>query len=66
VVDSAKVAAETKAYKPIPVITDFTDENGENKMKEQIQLNYNRIKEETKQIVTDELENRNIKRIQTD
>ena len=66
VVDSAKVAAETKAYKPIPVITDFTDENGENKMKEQIQLNYNRIKEETKQIVKDELENRNIKRIQTD
>ncbi len=66
VVDNAKVAAETKAYKPIPVITNFVDENGEDKMKEQIQLNYNRIKEETKQIVTDELENRNIKRIQTD
>ena len=28
VVDNAKVAAETKAYRPIPVITDFTDENG--------------------------------------
>lgn len=56
VVDNAKVAAETKAYKPIPVITNFVDENGEDKMKEQIQLNYNRIKEETKQIVTDELE----------
>ena len=56
VVDNAKVAAETKAYKSIPVITDFTDENGVNKMKEQIQFNYNRIKEETKQIVTDELE----------
>lgn len=56
VVDNAKVAAETKAYKSIPVITDFTDENGENKMKEQIQLNYNRIKEETKQIVAEELE----------
>ena len=26
VVDNEKVAAETKAYKPIPVITDFTDE----------------------------------------
>lgn len=35
-------------------------------MKEQIQLNYNRIKEETKQIVAEELQNRNIKRIQTD
>ena len=56
VVDNAKVAAETKAYQSIPVITDFTDENGENKMKEQIQLNYNRIKEETKQIVAEELE----------
>ena len=56
VVDHAKVAAETKAYKPIPVITDFTDENGVDKMKEQIQINYNRIKEETKQIVEDELE----------
>jgi len=56
VVDNAKVATETKAYKPIPVITDFTDENGVDKMKEQIQLNYNRIKEETKQIVADELE----------
>lgn len=56
VVDNAKVTAETKAYQSIPVITDFTDENGENKMKEQIQLNYNRIKEEAKQIVADELE----------
>lgn len=56
VVDNAKVAAETKAYQPIPVITDFMDENGIDRMKEQIQLNYNRIKEETKQIVTDELE----------
>lgn len=56
VVNNAKVAAETKAYKPIPVITDFTDANGENRMKEQIQLNYNRIKAEAKQIVADELE----------
>lgn len=56
VVDNAKVAAETKAYKSIPVITNFVDENGDDKMKEQIQLNYNRIKEETKIIVSDELE----------
>jgi hypothetical protein len=56
VVDNAKVAAETKAYQSIPVITDFTDENGVNKMKEQIQLNYNRIKEEAKLIVAEELE----------
>lgn len=56
VVDSAKVAAETKSYKPIPLITDFTDENEADRMKEQIQLNYNRIKEEVKQIVVDELQ----------
>lgn len=55
VVDNEKVAAETKAYKPIPVITDFTDENGKDCMREMIQENYNRIKEEVKQIVKDEL-----------
>ena len=56
VVDNAKVAAETKAYQSIPVITDFADGEGVDRMKEQIQLNYNRIKEEAKQIVADELE----------
>ncbi len=56
VVDNAKVAAETKAYKSIPVITDFTDENGNDRMKEMVQENYNRIKEEVKRIVKDELE----------
>jgi DNA-binding transcriptional regulator YbjK len=56
VVDNAKVAAETKAYKKIPVITNFVDENSVDCMKEMIQENYNRIKEETKLIVTNELE----------
>ena len=56
VVDNAKVAAETKAYKPIPVITDFTDEQGNDCMKEKVQENYNRIKDEVKLIVKDELE----------
>ena len=37
VVDSQRVAAEEKAYKKIPVIADFTDENGVDRMKEQIQ-----------------------------
>lgn len=55
VVDSAKVATETKGYKQIPVITNFVDENGVNRMKGMIQENYTRIKEETKQIVGDEL-----------
>ena len=56
VVDNEKVAKETKAYKEIPVITNFIDETGTNQMKVQIENNYHRIKEETKQIVTDEME----------
>jgi hypothetical protein len=56
VVDNAKVAAETKAYQLIPVITDFADETGKDCMKEMIQLNYNRIKEDVKEIVAEELE----------
>ena len=55
VVDAEKVKREEKAYKKIPVITDFTDEDGNDCMKEIVQANYRRIKEEVKQIVTDEL-----------
>ena len=61
VVDSEKVRQEEKAYRPIPVITDFRDENGNDRMKEMIQENYNRIKAEVKQIVANELQ-----RIQND
>jgi hypothetical protein len=56
VVDNERVAAETKAYKKIPVITNFIDENGVDRMKEMIKENYDRIKAEAKQIVADELE----------
>ena len=56
VVDAEKVKREESAYKKIPVITDFTDEDGNDRMKEMVQENYNRIKEEVKQIVRDELE----------
>jgi molybdopterin biosynthesis enzyme MoaB len=56
VVDNERVAAETKAYKKIPVITNFVDENGIDHMKEMIQENYNRIKADVKQIVSDELQ----------
>ena len=56
VIDNAQVAAETKRYKPIPIITDFTDAEGNDRMREKIQENYNRIKAEVKQIVKDELE----------
>lgn len=47
---------ETAAYQPIPVITNFTDENGKNHLQEEIKYNYRRIKDETAQIIVDELE----------
>ena len=56
VVDSAKVKAETAEYRKIPLITDFTDEDGIDRMKEVVQENYERIKAETRQIVAEELE----------
>ncbi|MDH6357029.1 conjugal transfer protein MobC [Parabacteroides sp. PF5-9] len=56
VVDNERVAAETKAYRKIPIITNFVDENGVDRMKEMIKENYDRIKAETKQIVADELQ----------
>ena len=56
VVDAEKMKREEKAYKPIPVITDFADANGNDCMKEMVKANYRRIKEEVKQIVADELE----------
>ena len=56
VVDAETVKREEKAYKKIPVITDFMDEDGNDRMKETVQANYRRIKEEVKQIVADELE----------
>ena len=56
VVDAEKVKREEQAYKPIPVITDFTDADGNDRMKEMIQENYNRIRAEVRQIVADELQ----------
>ena len=56
IVDSAKVSAETKAYKKIPIVHEFKDENGNDIMQEQIERNYSRIKDEVEQIVQDEME----------
>ena len=67
VIDAEKVRREEKAYKPIPVITDFTDSDGKDCMQETILENYNRIKAEVKQIVAEELErmsnNENLKHL---
>ena len=56
IVDSAKVNAEMKAYKKIPIVNEFKDENGNDIMQEQIERNYSRIKDEVEQIVQDEME----------
>ena len=50
-----KVKAEEKQYRPIPVLSDFTDENGKDRMAEVVEANYYRIKQEAAQIVEDEL-----------
>ena len=56
VVDTDKVKREESNYQPIPIINDFKDADGNDCMKQIIQDNYNRIKEDVKQIVKDELE----------
>ena len=56
VVDNAKVVAETKAYKMIPEIASFVDADGNDNMKQEIDKNYNRIKQEVAQIIVDEME----------
>ena len=56
VVDSAKVSAEMKAYQPIPVIADFINEDGTDNLKETIEANYKRLKQEVLSLVDSETE----------
>src|SRR5699024_3633427 len=56
VVDNKKVATETKAYKKIPEILSFVDEDGKDLMKKEIEANYRRVKRDIEQIITIELE----------
>ena len=56
VVDSAKVSAEMKTYHPIPVIVEFTDEEGKDILKETIEENYKRVKREVLNLVGKETE----------
>ena len=61
VVDSVKVSAEMKTYQSIPVIANFTNEDGSDNLKETIETNYKRIKQEVLSLVDAETE-----RIKTD
>ena len=56
VVDSAKVSAEMKAYKKIPVIAEFTDSDGKDILRETIDSNYRRVKQEIIALVESETE----------
>ena len=56
VVDSAKVSAEMKVYKKIPVIAEFTDNDGKDILRETIDSNYRRVKQEIIALVESETE----------
>ena len=56
VVDSAKVSAEMKAYLPIPVIANFINEDGSDNLKETIEANYRKVKQEILLLVDSEIE----------
>ena len=56
VVDSAKVSAEMKAYQPIPVIADFKNKDGSDNLKETIEANYCKVKQEILSLVDSEIE----------
>ena len=55
VVDNEKVKRETARYVKLPQIIDFTDKDGNDRMQEEIQANYDRIRQEVRQIVENEI-----------
>jgi traG family protein len=55
-VDSAKVSAEMKAYQPIPIIAEFINEDGSDNLRETIEANYKRVKQEVLSLIELEIE----------
>ena len=55
VVDNDAVQKETAAYQPIPEISSFLDEDGNDTMEQQIQANYRQIKQDIVELVENEL-----------
>ena len=53
---SAKVSAEMKAYQPIPIIAEFTNEDGSDNLRETIEANYKRVKQEVLSLIELEIE----------
>ena len=56
VVDSAKVSAEMKAYQPIPVIVELKNEDSSDNLKETIEANYRKVKQEILSLVDSEIQ----------
>ena len=56
VVDSAKTSAEMKQYQPIPEIATFQNEDGSDNLKETIEANYRKVKQEILSLVDSEIE----------
>ncbi len=56
VVDSAKISAEMKQYQPIPEIATFQNEDGSDNLKETIEANYRKVKQEILSLVDSEIE----------
>ena len=56
IVDHARVSAEEKTYKKIPVINSFRNKEGKDIMLEQIQRNYDQIKADAQAIINQEME----------
>lgn len=55
VVDTEKVAFESKNYKPIPEIRSFISETGEDRMDKEIDQNYRQVKLDVSKIIASEL-----------
>ena len=56
VVDSAKISAEMKVYKPIPAIANFKNEDDSDNLKVIIETNYRKVKQEIHSLVDSEIE----------
>ena len=54
VVDSAKISTEMRDYQSIPVIAEFQNEDGSDNLKNTIEANYKRIKQEVLSLVDKE------------
>ena len=56
IVDHAKVSAEEKDYRKIPIINEFKDKDGNDIMMQQIQRNYDQVKADAQAIINMEMD----------